>query len=168
MKQLFLSIASILVFAISSFASDKNGQAHQTRSWSADQKFSSILVKGNVTVVLVHHNSNVISIEGVEKFVNAVHLEVENGQLKITGKKGPGKRHTIIHVPVQDLNSVTLRGGTKLNTLGSLNAKKLCIRVEGTSTVNVKNIGEVIIESDDKHEFTYQTSEKRYIRLVKS
>jgi hypothetical protein len=168
MKKQFLLIASFLVIAISSFASGKPSVVKSSRNWSVDQPFGSISAKGNIEVVLVPTDSKTISIEGTDKYVNAVNFEVDNGVLKITGVKGSAKNRTIVYVPVRDINKVTLRGGADLSSKGRLESKQLFIRIEGVSKVNVKNIGEVVIDSDDLHQFYYEKSERSIIRVEKA
>lgn len=168
MKKQFLLIASFLVIAISSFASGKPSSVKSSRSWSVDQPFGSISAKGNIEVVLVPDDSRTIRIEGSDKYVNAINLEVDNGVLKVTGLKGSSKNRTIVYVPVRDINKVTLKGGADLSSKGRLESKQLVIRIEGTSKVNVKNIGEVLIDSDDSHQFFYEKSERSIIRIEKA
>ena len=168
MKKQFFLIASLLVIAISSFASGKPSVTKSSRSWSVDQPFGSISAKGNIEVVLVHDDSKTISIEGTDKYVNATNIEVDNGVLKITGAKGSANYRTIVYVPVRDINKVTLKGGADLSSKGRLESKKLFIRIEGVSKVNVKNIGEIIIDSDDLHQFYYEKSERSIIRVEKA
>ncbi|MHA4846546.1 GIN domain-containing protein [Flavitalea antarctica] len=168
MKKQFLLIASFLVIAIASFATGKPSVGKSSRSWSVDQPFGSISAKGNIEVVLVHDDSKTISIEGFDKYVNEVDLNVDNGVLKITGAKGTSRNRTIVYVPVRDLNKVTLKGGADLSSRGRLESKQLFIRIEGVSKVNVKNIGEVIIDSDDQHQFFYEKSERSIIRVEKA
>lgn len=168
MKQQFLLIASFLVIAISSFATGKTPVVKASRTWSVNQPFGSISAKGNVEVVLVADDSKTVNIEGSEKHVGAITLEVENGVLKIDGGKGSPKNRTIVYVPVRDLNKVTLKAGADLSSKGRIESKQLFIRIEGMSKVNVKNIGDVIIDSDDQHQFFYEKAERSIIRIEKA
>jgi hypothetical protein len=168
MKKQFLLIASLLVIAISSFATGKPSVGKSSRNWSVDQPFGSISATGNIEVVLVADDSKTISIEGTDKYVNALNLEVDNGVLKIQGSKGSAKSRTIVYVPVRDINKVTLKGGADLSSKGRLESKQLFIRIEGVSKVNVKNLGDVIIDSDDQHQFYYEKSERSIIRFEKA
>ena len=168
MKKQFLLIASFLVIAISSFATGKTPSVKASRTWSAEQSFGSITAKGNVEVVLVAADSKTVSIEGTDKYVSALTLEVENGVLKIDGGKGSPKNRTIVYVPVRNLDKVTLKAGADLSSKGRIETKQLFIRIEGMSKVNVKNIGDVIIDSDDNHQFFYEKSERSTIRIEKA
>ena len=168
MKKQFLLIASFLVIAISSFATGKPSVGKSSRSWSVDQPFGSISAKGNIEVVLVPDDSKTVSIEGIDKYVNAMNIEVDNGVLKITGLKGSAKNKAIVYVPVRDINKVTLKGGADLSSKGRLQSKQLFIRIEGESKVNVKNIGDVVIDSDDRHQFYYEKAERSIIRIEKA
>jgi putative autotransporter adhesin-like protein len=167
MKKHFLMIAALVVVAVTAIAA---GEAPKTttRNWSVEQDFKSIAVKGNVEVVLVTADSKTISIEGCEKFVNAVYLQVENGVLVVNGAKGTAKNRTTVFVPVRDLEKVTLRGGSHLSSKGRIASKKLHIRIEGYSTVNVKNLGEVVIDSDDMYQFNYEKVERSIVRIEKA
>ncbi|RYZ20800.1 MAG: hypothetical protein EOO10_22915 [Chitinophagaceae bacterium] len=168
MKKQFLLIASFLVIAISSFATGKPSEGKSSRSWSVDQPFGSISAKGNIEVVLVPVDSKTISIEGTEKYVNGIHLEVDNGVLKITGMKGSSRSRAVVYVPVSDISKVTLKGGADLSSKGRLESKNLFIRIEGVSKVNVKNVGDIVIESDDLHQFHYEKSERSIIRVERA
>lgn len=119
-------------------------------------------------MVLVADDSKTVSIEGAEKYVSAVTLEVNNGVLKIDGGKGSPKNRTVVYVPVRNLNKVTLRNGADLSSKGRIESKQLFIRIEGMSKVNVKNLGDIIIDSDDQHQFFYEKSERATIRIEKA
>jgi len=167
MKKQFLMIAAFLVIAIAGFANGETKPVSSSRNWSVDESFSAISAKGNIEVVLIADNSTTVNIEGNEKYVNAVHLQVENGVLNITAAKGSSKNRTTVYVPVKDLNRVTLKGGANLSSKGRIESKKLFIRIEGISIVNVKNIGDIVIDSDDLHQFNYEKSERSIIRIEK-
>jgi len=160
-------IASFLVMAIASFANGDTRGNSSSRNWSVDESFSAISAKGNIEVVLVAGDSKTVNIEGSEKYVNAVHLQVENGVLTITAAKGSSKDRTTVFVPVSNLNKVTLKGGANLSSQGRIESKKLFIRIEGVSMVNVKNLGEIIVDSDDLHQFNYEKSERAIVRIEK-
>jgi putative autotransporter adhesin-like protein len=165
MKKRILMIASLVVMSILSFAGTKTPPVTATRNWSVDEPFDAISAKGNIEVILVADNSKTISLEGMEKHVNAVHLQVENGVLTITGPKGYCKKRTTVFVPVSELNNVVLRGGANVSSKGRLQSKNLHVRIEGTSTVNLRNLGDIVIESDELHQFNYEKSERSVIRL---
>ena len=163
-----MMIASMLMLAISTFASGKSPQTTTSRNWAVDGQFNSIVAKGNIEVVLVYDESQTIRIEGNEKFVNALHLQVEDNVLKLSGLKGSAKERTIVYVPVRELNNVRLKGGCNLSSQGRLESKRLHIRIEGLSVVNVKNLGDVIIDSDDQYQFNYQKVERSTVRIEKA
>jgi hypothetical protein len=170
MKKNFFLVVALVASTITSIANDNNRSAAASRNWTVDETFTAISAKGNVEVVLVATDSKTISLSGKdEKLVEAVHLKVEDGVLKITGGKGCSeKNRTIVYVPVQALHKVTLKGGSNLSSRGRIAAAKLHIRIEGVSRVNVKNIGDIIIDSDEKHQFNYEKSEKSIIRIEKA
>ena len=170
MKKNLLLVVALIASAITSIANDNTRYSSASRNWTVDENFTSISAKGNVEVVLVAVDSKTISLSGNdEKQVEAVHLKVEDGVLKITGAKGYSeKNRTIVYVPVNDLRKVTLKGGSNLSSRGRIAIAKLHIRIEGVSKVNVKNIGDVIIDSDEKHQFTYEKAERSIIRVEKA
>ncbi len=169
MKKSFFLMVALVATAISSIANDNTHSASVSRNWTADESFTSISAKGNVEVVLVAADSKTISLSGNEKQVQSVHLNIENGELKIIGARGCSeKTRTIVYVPVQQLHKVTLKGGSNLSSRGRITSAKLHIRIEGVSKVNVKNIGDIVIDSDDRHQFNYEKSEKSIIRIEKA
>ncbi len=169
MKKNFLLVVALIASTFASFATDNKSTNTTSRRWSIDENFTSIAARGNVEVVLVADGSETVNFEGNEKQVNAVHLNVENGVLMITGSKGCSeKNRTIVYVPIKQLNKVTLKGGSNLSSRGRIKSEKLQIRIEGVSKVNVRNIGDIVIESDDNHQFTYEKSEKAIIRFEKA
>ncbi|RZK45435.1 MAG: hypothetical protein EOO94_04385 [Pedobacter sp.] len=191
MKKQFLMITSLMVMGVATFAGNNKPVAgrnnpvaignspvstasnpvltgNSSRSWSLDEKFNSIIAKGNIELVLVSNNSNKVDIEGLEKYVNELHLKVEHGVLTITGRKSFSRVRTVVYVPVHELDKVTLKANANVSSKGRIDSKNLQIRIEGTSTVNVKSSGDVIIDSDDLHEFNYQKSEKSIVRIEKA
>jgi hypothetical protein len=160
--------ASIFLMAISAFASGKSSQAITSRTWTVDGQFTTIVAKGNIEVILVPDVSQTIRIEGNEKFVNALYLQVENNVLTLSGLKGSSKNRTIVYVPVRKLKKVTLKGGSNLSSKGRLESKRLYIRIEGMSFVNVKNLGDIIIDSDDHYQFNYEKEERSIVRIEKA
>ncbi len=168
MKKNLLLVMALIAATLTSFGNDKS-RSEVSRSWSIDENFTAIAAKGNVEVVLVPGDSKTIGLAGDEKQVEAVHLKIENGVLMITGSKGcSAKYRTVIYVPVQQLQKVILKGGSDLSSRGRIAMAKLHIRIEGESKVNIKNIGDVVIESDDKHQFNYEKSERSIIRIEKA
>lgn len=163
-------ITSLMVIAAAVFAGNHKPVItdNSSRTWSLDEKFTSIVAKGNVELVLVTDNSNTVNISGVEKHVNELHLKIENGVLTITGRKTFTRNKTVVYVPVRELEKVTLKGNANLSSKGRIESKQLHIRVEGTSTVNVKSSGDVLIDSDELHDFNYQKSEKSILRIEKA
>jgi hypothetical protein len=170
MKKHFQIIASLMLMSIAVFAGGNKPAPTGTasRSWALDEKFNSIVAKGNIELVLVSNNSNTVNIEGLDKHVNELHLKIENGVLTVTGRKSFTRSRTVVYVPVRDLDKVILKANANVSSKGRIDSKNLLIRIEGTSTVNVKSSGDVMIDSDDLHEFNYQKSEKSIVRIEKA
>jgi hypothetical protein len=169
MKKNFLLVVALVASTLAGFATDNKTTDNNSRRWNIDENFTSIAAKGNVEVVLISNGARYVNFEGSEKQVNAVHLNVEKGVLTITGSKGCSEKNRIIvYVPIQELHNVTLKGGSNLSSKGRIQSDKLKIRVEGLSKVNVRNIGDIVIESDDHHQFNYEKSERSIIRIEKA
>jgi hypothetical protein len=163
MKKQFLIILSLVMISVASVAA---GEAPGTtsRSVNLEHAFTSIAVKGNVEVVMITADSKTLNVEASDRLINQVAIEVRNGVLHINGPKGSARNRVIVFVPVNELEKVILRGNSHLTSRGRIESKKLQIRIEGYSTVNVTNIGEIEIESDDKYQFNYEKAERAIVR----
>lgn len=160
MKKTFLMIVAFVATMASAFANDGGLSDYKVRNWTATQEFKSISVSGDVSIVLMEENSSVLSVQGKQKFVDAVKMEVKNGVLHISGKRGPWKNKTAVYIPVQNLKLLTVKGNSEVVSMGLLNSKSLHVRIEGTCKVSVKNRGLVTVDNDDYHTFSYDKNEK--------
>ena len=97
--------------------------------------YHSVYVSDDIELVLVEDIASTISIQGVEKYVDNVSLEVRNGELRITSKNDYNKNKVVIYVPVQKLTKLTVVGNSTISSMGVLDTRKLNLRVEGLCTI---------------------------------
>ena len=160
MKKTFLMIVAFVTTMASALANDGGLSDYKIRNWTATQEFKSISVSGDVSIVLMEETSSVLSVQGKQKFVDAVKMEIKNGVLHVSGKRGPWKNKTVVYIPVQHLKLLTVKGNSEVVSMGLLNSPSLHVRIEGSCTVSVKNRGLVTVDNDDYHTFSFDKNEK--------
>ena len=151
-KQLLL-LAVCIIAAISAGASGRNDT--KIRNWQMPATFTSITVSNNIDIILAESGSQQISIEGRSRFVDAVKLEVVDGELRISGCKSGMCGKVRLYIPVSQLQKLTVRGTSEVNTMGILNSPRLLVNIEGHCLVNVKTKGKVVIKNEYGYEIDY-------------
>ena len=151
MKKIIIA-ASMLVCVLSSFASGKE-PGSKIREWAIPMGYHSVYVSDDIELVLVEDIASTISIQGVEKYVDNVSLEVRNGELRITSKNDYNKNKVVIYVPVQKLTKLTVVGNSTISSMGVLDTRKLNLRVEGLCKIKLKTNGEINVETNEHYDF---------------
>ena len=159
MKKILLMIIAV-AFATSGVIANGGPTDYKVRNWTATEKYNSIVVSGDISIVLIEDNASVVSIQGKEKMVDQACLEVKEGVLYVHGKKGPWRNKTVVYIPVQKLRRITLTGASEVASMGILNSERLHIRVEGCCKVSVKNKGVVTVDNDSDYEISYDKNEE--------
>ena len=159
MKKIFLMIIAV-AFATSAAIANGGGTDYKVRNWTATEKYSSIVVSGDISIVLIEDKASVVSIQGKEKMVDQACIEVKEGVLYVHGKKGPWRNKTVVYIPVQQLRRITVTGASEVASMGILNSDRLHIRIEGSCKVSVKNKGIVTVDNDEDFEVSYDKYEE--------
>lgn len=158
MKKIFLMIIAI-AFATGAAIANGGSPDYKVRNWTATQKFNSIVVSGDISIVLMEDDASVVSVQGKEKLVDQACMEIKDGVLYVRGKKGPWRNKTVVYIPVQQLRKITVTGASEIASMGVLNSDRLHIRIEGSCKVSVKNKGIVTVDNDADYEFSYDKYE---------
>jgi len=166
MKKQILTLVAFVMMSITVIASG-DAPRMASKTVAVEEDFKSIAIKGNVEVVLLTADSKTLNVEAADKLIDQVVIEVRDGVLHINGPRGSVKNRATVFVPVDELEKVTLRGGSHLSSRGRIESKKLHIRIEGYSTVNVTNLGEIEIETDAMYQFNYEKAERAIVRVSK-
>jgi hypothetical protein len=160
MKKLFFMLIAVAFAGVAVKANEGTIPDYKVRNWTATQKFRSIEVSGDISVVLIEDNASVVSVQGKTKMVDMAKIEVKDGVLHVYGKRGPWRNRTVVYIPVQQLSRITVKGASEIASMGVLNSDHLHIRIEGTCKVSVKNKGLVTVDNDDDYEVSYEKIQK--------
>jgi hypothetical protein len=82
-----------------------------------------------------------------------VKLEIKDGVLKISSSRPSRIKQAVVYIPVQQLESIIVKGYSDVRSLGMLNSQKLKISIEGECLVNIVNRGQVIVNNGPSYAF---------------
>ncbi|PWU03690.1 MAG: hypothetical protein C5B52_03000 [Bacteroidetes bacterium] len=110
--------------------------------------YSSVTVSSGVDVLLIEKDSKIATVQGIEKFVDAISFTEKDGQLFISSKKGSGK--AVVYLPVSHLKNLQLNGDSRAYTVGQINSPELKLTISGNCDFGISNFGKVtIIHTED-------------------
>ena len=139
-------IAMLSVSQIWGIGKEKNKMV--VKDQTIKSEFSSVTVSDGVDVLLIEKDSKIVTIQGVQKFVDAISITEKDGQLFISSKKGAGK--AVVYLPVSHLKNLKLKGDSKVYTVGQINSPELKMTISGNCDFGINNLGKVtIIHSED-------------------
>lgn len=157
-------VAIMLSTSLSAAATHKDSADNKIRTWQATQEFHSVTVSDNVNIILAENLSTTISIQGKEKLVNAIKLEVKNGVLHVSSNRSPLKNKAVVYIPVRLLNSLTVNGASEVYSMGHLQSANLHIKLDGPVKMSVKSTGTITIDHEQEWEITYMKSKGSVIK----
>jgi len=106
-----------------------------------------------------HPGKSPVTISGDEKDLQNVEVNVINDKLTITSKKNINTKKIIIYVPVENLSFLELGSGATVSGEGALKFDNLTVLLNTGSQVNLKALGNIILESADNCELVYEKNE---------
>lgn len=122
--------------------------------------FHRMVVCNNVNVVLVEEASQQVSVKGKAKWCEAVKLEVKDGVLTVSSSRSSSMKQATVYIPVQQLESITVKGYSDIESKGALHSHTLNIYIEGDCRVSVLNDGLVTVSNGPLHDFEYEVKKK--------
>jgi hypothetical protein len=122
-------IATVLSFFQATAAPDKPVKDNTVKV-SVKESFHRIVVRDNVDVVLVEMSSPDVSIKGKARQCEDVKLEVKEGVLTIGSRRPSVMKQAVVYVPVQQIESITVKGYSDVKSAGTLHSVKLHIQIE--------------------------------------
>jgi hypothetical protein len=149
MKKLIIMAVSLLTLNAASFASTiKENNPVFTKKVEKKAAFQHIVINGDVDVVLVENDYVQVDICSEQNNNTSVSHYVNKGILYINRVDVSLGRKPIVIVAVNDLQSLEVNGDGDVTSKGSLRSSKLKLMINGESKLNVRNRGELMIESN--------------------
>jgi hypothetical protein len=159
-KQLVLIVMIAVLSYFNAAAAPVKPTKDNTVQVVVTASFNRIVVCNNVNVVLVEETSQHFSIKGKSKWCEAVKLEVKAGVLTVSSSRTASMKQATVYIPVQQLEGITVKGYSDVESQGTLHCGKLNIHIEGECRVSVLNNGPVTVSKGPLHEFDYEVKKK--------
>ncbi|MES2778172.1 MAG: DUF2807 domain-containing protein [Bacteroidota bacterium] len=137
-------------------AAEVKANRYVLASKAVTQSYNSIVVRGNVDIILVQGTSNQMTMEGYQSQLENVTLNVHGNTLFVntTGKE-KGK-NPVVYIPVSDLRFLTVQGKSTVKTLGYLQAKNTIIELAAECHVELKSTGNISIAEYSSNEYVVE------------
>lgn len=158
--------ALALFITTQAFAVNKDTAQTKSATWSSASPFTSITVSNDIDIILVEDNSTVIKVQGKDLLVDAIRLEVIKGELKVSSLKQSVRHKVTVLIPVNRLQQLTVRGSSKISSLGVLNSPKLKVNIAGDCIVHVTTIGAIDVDSDYNYDYVYNKNKTQRIQVI--
>lgn len=138
MKKIIIMAVSLLALNFISYASTINEK---------NTAFHHIVINGDVDIVLVENDFVQIDIKNDQSNISSVSHYVKKGTLYINRLDIASAKKPTIIISVNDLKSLEVNGDGDITSKGSLRSNKLKFMINGELKLNVRNYGEIMIES---------------------
>lgn len=167
MKKLFVIALSLIATGTTAMGATNNPCVSTPDSYSrpadciARGSYHTIRVEDDIDVVLTETNLAGITVVATDKFKQDVNINVVNGVLKISSKRNSLKNKAIVYVPVTNLEKLVIEGGSHVTSSGYLNSPLLKVFINGEASFEIRNHGEVVVDSDNETELHV---DKKYLR----
>jgi Putative auto-transporter adhesin, head GIN domain len=159
MKKLITMAVSLLTVTAASFAGTTNeSKPAFTKVISTKAAFQHIVINGDVDVVLTEKDFVQVDVTGEQKSVEAVTHYVKRGTLYINRKGASKGAKPVVTIAVSDLQSLEVNGDGDVTSKGTLRSSKLKLTINGESKFNVRNLGEILLESDGDIDLQFEKS----------
>lgn len=148
---------SLLTITAASFAGTTNeSKPAFTKIISTKAAFQHIVINGDVDVVLTEKDFVQVDVTGEQKSVEAVSYFVKRGTLYINRRGASKGAKPVVTIAVSDLQSLEINGDGDVTSKGTLHSSKLKLVINGESKFNVRNLGEILIESDSNIDLQFE------------
>lgn len=160
MKKLLIITIGFLSLGLASVANTTGSPTSYSRPVDHITRgsYHSIKVYNDIDVVLTESNLAGITIVADDKVNKDIKFTIKNGVLNIYSKKGSLKKKAIVYVPVSNLSRLEINGDSHVVSAGFLNTPTLNVYINGESTFNIRNRGDVIIHNSLDIELTMDKS----------
>ncbi|HEX4957938.1 MAG TPA: DUF2807 domain-containing protein [Lacibacter sp.] len=154
MKQFIIMAVSLLSFSAAGVAAP----AHKivTSVIASGTVYDVIVINNDIDVVLTESSLAEIRVTGDEKNVQLVKHQVKKGMLIIGSKSGSLKGKATVHVSVSSLRKLEINGSSFVTSNGALRSNKLVVVVNGEAKFDLKNYGDILIESDEDIDLNFE------------
>jgi Putative auto-transporter adhesin, head GIN domain len=169
MKKLILMAVSLLTITAASVAgTNKESKPAFTKVISTKAAFQHIVINGDVDVVLTEKDFVQVDVTGEQKSVEAVTHYVKRGTLYIISKRAAKGAKPVVTIAVSDLKSIEVNGKGEITSKGALRSSKLKLVINGEAKFNVKNLGQILIESDEDIDLQFEknTAEEKRLNTI--
>jgi hypothetical protein len=162
--KIIVAIALVITTMSSSFANNRNPIIPTVREVAITSSFNKLRVNKNLQIVLTQHTGkSSATIVGDERNVQNVEMNIINDQLVVTSKKNASNGKLVIYIPVENISLLRLANGASVSGEGSLQFDNLTVEMDTDSRVNLKAVGNVILEPINSCELVYETYERSKI-----
>lgn len=120
-----------------------------------------LIVSDDINVILKDSPEGEITISGDEKFVSRVSYYAVNGVLTIKSTKGSLRNKVTVTVPVHNLQFLEVNDNCKVFTKGAIQSTMLKVKVRGEGSIDLKTIGQMVVEADKDIDLTFDKFENR-------
>ncbi len=123
--------------------------------------FDTILISSGVNVLLIEGESETLTIQAPQKYVDAITIREKDGELIIGSKSDGGKARAVVYLPVNHLKKIRVNGEARVYTVGMIHSPELLINIMGNCDFGINNQGRVTIVHSNEFEVEYNWLDNR-------
>ena len=159
MKTILTAFTALMLTATTAStanATEVNGNRYVLANKAVPQSYNSIVIRGDVDIILVQGTSNQMTLEGYQSQLENVTLNVYNNTLYVnTNSKVKGKK-PVVYIPISDLRFLKVQGNSNVTTLGHLQAAHIIIELSAECHVAIKSTGNISISEFGNQEYVVE------------
>jgi Putative auto-transporter adhesin, head GIN domain len=157
MNKLLIAAVYLLCITATGFTSrdEKKDNSSKTATKSIIA-YQSLVINDDIDVVLTEADSTNISVTGTLKDIQSVSHFTKKGVLYVHSKKGSLRGKVTVHLSVNNLKQVEINGMSSVTSNGTLNSRKLKVRVNGEAIVHLKTFGKFVVEGDERFDLHFE------------
>jgi len=156
MKTIITALTGLMLtaatFTTATAAETKTNHYVLTNKAVADA-YHSIVVRGDVDIILVQGTSNLMTLEGYQSQLENLTLNVHNSTLYVNTKAKTKGKKPVVYIPVSDLRFLKVQGNSNVSTLGHLQAAHITIELASECHVAIKSTGNISISEFGNQEY---------------
>jgi len=156
MKTIIIAVTGLML-SLTQTANARNANTivnnYQLTTKTVASGFTSLVVAGNVDIILVQGNTPQFSLEGYQNQLENITMKVVNNTLFVSTKKHIRGKNPVVYIPVNNLQYLTVEGNSNIATLGYLTSN-VDIELSSECKVSIKTSGRITIS--DKSTRAYQ------------
>jgi hypothetical protein len=123
--------------------------------------FDRILISSGVDVLLIEGESQTVTIQGPQKYVDAITVREKDGELIIGSKREGGSARAVVYLPVNHLKKIQVNGEARIYTVGMIHSPELLLNIMGNCDFGINNQGKITIVHSDEFEVEYKWLDNR-------